>query len=77
MKPLSPVDAISPAFSRTRTLLLPPEAAPGMPGSFRFGFFLKMAAIAALTQPSFYGIAFSFFADGIVLGLGMAGISLH
>ena len=77
MKPLSPVDAISPAFSRTRTLLLPPEAVPGMPATFRFGFFLKMAVIAALTQPSFYGIAFSFFADGVGLSLAMLGIGLH
>ncbi|HEX4038372.1 MAG TPA: hypothetical protein VHX37_09965 [Acidobacteriaceae bacterium] len=77
MKPLSPVDAISPAFSRTRTLLLPPEAAPGMPATFRFGFFLKIAVVAALTQPSFYGIAFSFFADGLGLALGIAGIGMR
>lgn len=77
MKPLSPVDAISPAFSRTRTLLLPPGTAPGASAPFRFWFFIKIAVVAALTQPSFYGIAFSFFCDGVAVVMGMAGIGVH
>jgi hypothetical protein len=77
MKPLSPVDAISPAFSRTRTLLLPPSPAAGVPGPFRFWFFVKIAAVAALTQPSFYGIAFSFFCDGLAIAMGMAGVGVR
>lgn len=50
MKMLSPVDALSPAFSRTREVL-------GVP--FRLGFFLKIALVAALTQPNFYSILIS------------------
>lgn len=51
MKPLSPVDAVVPAFSRIPTVLTP----PAQPGTFRFGFFLKMAAVGAFTNPGFYG----------------------
>lgn len=56
MKPLSPVDAISPAFSRTRTLLTPPGAS-----GFRFWFFVRTALVAALTHPSFYGFGIGLF----------------
>jgi len=51
MTPLSPLDALGPAFRRTREVL----AAP-----FRLGFFLKIALIAALTQPSFYSASVSY-----------------
>ena len=53
MKPLSPVDAIGPAFSRMRSILIPAGAVPGQPGQFRFWFSLKIVVVAALTNPSF------------------------
>jgi hypothetical protein len=48
---LSPLDALGPAFRRTREVLATP---------FRLGFFLKIALIAALTQPSFYSASLSY-----------------
>ncbi len=51
MTSLSPLDALGPAFRRTREVLAIP---------FRLGFFLKIALIAALTQPSFYSASFSY-----------------
>jgi hypothetical protein len=51
MTPLSPLDALGPAFRRTREVLASP---------FRLGFFLKIALIAALTQPSFYSATISY-----------------
>jgi hypothetical protein len=79
MKPLSPVDAIAPAFGRMRTLLTPPGAVPGQPGQFRFWFFLKIVVVAALTNPSFiFGITamalegVAFFMAG--LGGGLRGL---
>jgi hypothetical protein len=54
--PLSPLDALGPAFRRTREVL-------GQP--FRLGFFLKIALIAALTQPSFYSASISYPFDGV------------
>jgi len=48
---LSPLDAIGPAFRRTREVLASP---------FRLGFFLKIALVAALTQPSFYSASISY-----------------
>ncbi len=48
---LSPLDALGPAFRRTREVLAVP---------FRLGFFLKIALIAALTQPSFYSASISY-----------------
>ena len=51
MTSLSPLDALGPAFRRTREVL----AAP-----FRLGFFLKIALVAALTQPSFYSATISY-----------------
>ncbi|HEX4065411.1 MAG TPA: hypothetical protein VHZ09_05255 [Acidobacteriaceae bacterium] len=77
MKPLSPVDAISPAFSRARTLLTPPGLAPGTPAPFRFWFFLKIAIIAALTQPNVYGFLFGMFFEGLGLTLAAASIGVH
>ena len=77
MKPLSPVDAISPAFSRARTLLTPPGRAPGIPAPFRFWFFLKIAIIAALTQPNVYGFLFGMFFEGLGLTLAAASIGVH
>ena len=63
MTPLSPLDALGPAFRRTRELLATP---------FRLGFFLKIALIAALTQPSFYSASLSYPVQGanfaLVLG---------
>jgi hypothetical protein len=51
MTRLSPLDALGPAFRRTREVLAQP---------FRFWFFLKIALIAALTQPGFYSASFSY-----------------
>lgn len=56
MTPLSPLDALGPAFRRTHEVL-------GRP--FRLGFFLKIALIAALTQPSFYSASISYPLDGL------------
>jgi hypothetical protein len=77
MNPLSPVDAISPAFSRTRTLLVPPDPAPGVPAPFRFWFFLKIAVIAALTQPNVYGFLFGMFFEFLAVIVGVAGSLGH
>ncbi|MGA8163296.1 MAG: hypothetical protein WCB76_20985, partial [Acidobacteriaceae bacterium] len=73
MKPLSPVDAISPAFSRARTILTPPSPSPGQPSPFRFWFFLKIAVIAALTQPNVYGMLFGVFFEFLAVGSGIVG----
>lgn len=51
MRPLSPIDALGPAFTRTREVF-------GSP--FRLGFFLKIALVAALTQPSFLSSIISY-----------------
>jgi hypothetical protein len=48
---LSPLDALGPAFRRVREVLAQP---------FRLGFFLKIALVAALTQPSFYSACISY-----------------
>ena len=56
MTPLSPLDALGPAFRRTREVLAEP---------FRLGFFLKIALIAALTQPSFYSATITYPLDGL------------
>ena len=55
MTPLSPLDALGPAFRRTREVMATP---------FRPGFFLKIALIAALTQPSFYSASISYPVQG-------------
>ncbi len=47
----SPLDALGPAFRRTREVLASP---------FRLGFFLKIALIGALTQPAFYSATVSY-----------------
>ncbi len=73
MKPLSPVDAISPAFSRARTILTPPAPFPGQPSPFRFWFFLKIAVIAALTQPNIYGMLFGLFFEFLAIGSAVVG----
>lgn len=77
MRPLSPVDAISPAFSRTRTILTPPAVIPGQPSPFRFWFFIKIALVAALTQSSFYGMGFSLFGNAIGMTLIASGIGIR
>lgn len=77
MKPLSPVDAISPAFSRARTILTPPSPSPGQPSPFRFWFFLKIAVIAALTQPNVYGMLFGVFFEFLAVGSGIVGAVIH
>lgn len=56
MTPLSPLDALGPAFRRTREVLTAP---------FRLGFFLKIALIAALTQPNFYSASISYPMQGL------------
>ena len=56
MAPLSPLDALGPAFRRTREVLARP---------FHFGFFLRIAFIAALTQPSFYSASISYPMQGV------------
>lgn len=63
MKLLSPVDAIGPAFRRARAVM----AAP-----FRLGFFLKIALVAALTQPGFYSAIISYPAQGVQGAAGAA-----
>lgn len=73
MKPLSPIDAISPAFSRARTILTPPSPWPGQPSPFRFWFFLKIAVIAALTQPNIYGMLFGVFFEFLAIGSAVVG----
>jgi hypothetical protein len=55
MTPLSPLDALGPAFRRTREVLAQP---------FRLGFFLKIALVAALTQPNFYSASISYPVQG-------------
>ena len=60
MTPLSPIDALNPAFSRTRSVL-------GQP--FRFWFFVKIALIAALTQPSFFSVMISYPLNAVQIGL--------
>lgn len=73
MRPLSPVEAVSPAFHRTRTVLLPPGAAPGQNAPFRFWFYFKVVLVAAFTQTSFYGASIGFFIQGIFMAMGFAG----
>jgi hypothetical protein len=51
----SAVDAIAPAFRRTRSIL----AAP-----FRLGFFIKICLIAALTESGFFSAVFSYPVQG-------------
>lgn len=77
MKPLSAADAISPAFSRTRALLMPPDPAPGIRAPFRFGFFLKIATVAALTQPNVYGFLFGMFFECVAILAGVGGSLGH
>jgi hypothetical protein len=60
MTPLSPIDALNPAFSRTRSVL-------GQP--FRFWFFVKIALVAALTQPSFFSVMFSYPLNAVQIGM--------
>lgn len=60
MKPLSPVDALSPAFRRTRSVFGEP---------FRFWFFVKIALIGALTQTGFYSAMFSYPMQGLQFGM--------
>ena len=73
MKPLSPVEAVSPAFNRTRTVLLPPGYAPGQNAPFRFWFYFKVVLVAAFTQSSFYGASIGFFIQGIFMAMSFAG----
>jgi hypothetical protein len=63
MKTLSPADALGPAFRRAREVM----AAP-----FRLGFFLKIALVAALTQPSFYSVIVSYPLQGVQVAGGAA-----
>jgi hypothetical protein len=63
MNTLSPADALGPAFQRAREVM----AAP-----FRLGFFLKIALVAALTQPSFYSVIVSYPIQGVQLAGGAA-----
>ncbi len=63
MKKLSPADALGPAFRRAREVL----AAP-----FRLGFFLKIALVAALTQPGFYSVIISYPLQGVQMAGGAA-----
>lgn len=63
MKKLSPADALGPAFRRAREVM----AAP-----FRLGFFLKIALVAALTQPGFYSVMISYPLQGVQMAAGAA-----
>jgi hypothetical protein len=77
MQPLSPVDAISPAFSRARTILLPPGLAPGLNAPFRFWFFLKIAITAALTESNIYGAVFGILSEAIAMIVAIAASTFH
>ena len=57
---LSPLDALGPAFRRAREVLAQP---------FRLGFFLKIALVAALTQPSFYSTSISYPIQGVQMSV--------
>ena len=72
MQPVSPVDAISPAFSRTRTILTPPGFAPGLNAPFRFWFFVKITVIAALTQGNIYGFVFGLLFEAVFVAVAVA-----
>jgi hypothetical protein len=63
MTKLSPADALGPAFRRLREVM----AAP-----FRLGFFLKIALVAALTQPGFYSVLISYPLQGAQAAAGAA-----
>jgi len=63
MTKLSPADALGPAFRRVREVM----AAP-----FRLGFFLKIALVAALTQPGFYSVIITYPLQGVQAGAGAA-----
>lgn len=63
MKKLSPADALGPAFRRAREVM----AAP-----FRLGYFLKIALVAALTQPGFYSVIISYPMQGVQMAAGAA-----
>jgi hypothetical protein len=63
MTKLSPADALGPAFRRVREVM----AAP-----FRLGFFLKIALVAALTQPGFYSVMISYPMQGAQTAAGAA-----
>lgn len=63
MKRLSPAEALGPAFQRAREVI----AAP-----FRLGFFLKIALVAALTQPGFYSVIVSYPLQGMQMAAGAA-----
>lgn len=79
MQSVSPVDVISPAFRRARTLLYPPGSDPGTNAPFRFWFFLKIAFIAALTQGNIYGAVFGLVFEALILGAvgaGAAGVDV-
>jgi hypothetical protein len=71
MQPLSPVDALSPAFSRARSIFLPPGPAPGLNAPFRFWFFFKIAVIAALTQGNIYGMILGFGSEATALAIAI------
>jgi hypothetical protein len=78
MRPLSsPVDAISPAFGRTRTILTPPGLVPGERTPFRFWFFVKIALVAALTQGNVYGFFVGIAAEAVAVCVGLAGYGFH
>jgi len=69
MKPLSPVDALAPAFSRMRTILLPGSQPGVLAPRFRFSFFLKIAVVAALTNVGFYGASIGMIFQGLSIAL--------
>lgn len=58
VKPISAVDAIAPAFRRTRSIL----AAP-----FRLGFFLKICFFVALAESGFVSASFSYPVEAVNL----------
>lgn len=72
MKPLSPVEAVSPSFLRTRSVLLPPGLMPGQNAPFRLGFFFKIVIVAAFTQTSFYAATLSVCVQSIFFATSIA-----
>jgi hypothetical protein len=73
MNPRSPLDAVSPAFSRARTVLLPPGRQPGESARFRFWFLVKVTLVGAFTQPGAYGASIAVFIDAVVFALAVSG----
>lgn len=65
VRPLSAIDAIVPAFRRTKSILA---------GPFRLGFFLKICFFVALTDAGFLSAMFSYPMQGANAAMSGAGV---